>query len=339
MKAKRLEFLDIAKGLLILMVIIGHFKVMAIMCFSLNVPEINDFSAINDFWISFFMPAFFVITGYCSSFDRDFKTFLYKSFRTILLPAIIFSTITQFFVYCAGGASLIWNIKTVLKSVFINGAEEYWFCNALFMARLMCWVGNRFRNIYNPLLIFLILGCLGIYLYDSSCVYNYWNFQHSLVCVLFMWIGHLIRKKGNPLFITKGWIFMVSYLVLFFSSFVLDVNIPAIHNKMTVNFLDYPYLLILALTGTLGIIFISSQIEKWGGIGKIIAYMGKNSLILYLSHFLFYRLYIYVFYPMLVKHNVEAIVTTFFVFVITVLSCCALAWIMNYKLLKWIIGK
>ena len=54
MKAKRLEFLDIAKGLLILMVIIGHFKVMAIMCFSLNVPEINDFSAINDFWISFF---------------------------------------------------------------------------------------------------------------------------------------------------------------------------------------------------------------------------------------------------------------------------------------------
>lgn len=51
----------------------------------------------------------------------------------------------------------------------------------------------------------------------------------------------------------------------FFSSFVLDVNIPAIHNKMTVNFLDYPYLLILALTVTLGIIFISSQIEKWGG--------------------------------------------------------------------------
>ena len=68
---------------------------------------------------------------------------------------------------------------------------------------------------------------------------------------------------------------MISYLVLFLSSFVLDVNIPAIHNKMTVNFWDYPYLLALALTGTLGIIFISSQIEKWGG-GKIIAYMGKT---------------------------------------------------------------
>ena len=53
LESKRLEFLDITKGLLILMVIIGHFKVMAIMCFSLNVPEINDFSAINDFWISF----------------------------------------------------------------------------------------------------------------------------------------------------------------------------------------------------------------------------------------------------------------------------------------------
>lgn len=42
---------------------------------------------------------------------------------------------------------------------------------------------------------------------------------------------------------------------------------------------------------------------------------------------------------MLVKHNVEAFVATFFVFIITVLSCCTLAWIMNYKPLKWIIGK
>lgn len=339
LESKRLEFLDITKGFLILMVIIGHFKVMAIMCFSLNISEINNFSTINHFWISYFMPAFFVITGYCSSFDRDFKTFLYKSFRTILLPAIIFSVITQFIVYCAGGASLIWNIKTVLKSVFINGAEEYWFCNALFLARLKCWVGNRFRSIYHPLLIFLILGCLGIYLYNCGCVYNYWNFQHSLVCVLFMWIGHVVRKKRKSIIYKKGWIFMISYLVLFFSSFVLDVNIPAIHNKMTVNFLDYPYLLSLALTGTFGIIFISARIEKWGGIGKLFAYMGKNSLILYLSHFLFYRLYIYVFYTMFVKHNVEAIAATYLVFIITVLSCCILAWIMNYKPLKWIIGK
>lgn len=98
MKAKRLEFLDIAKGLLILMVIIGHFKVMAIMCFSLNVPEINDFSAINDFWISFFMPAFFVITGYCSSlieilkhfYTKVLEQYCYQQFFFLLLPNFLF---------------------------------------------------------------------------------------------------------------------------------------------------------------------------------------------------------------------------------------------------------
>lgn len=339
MKTKRLEFLDIAKGLLILMVIIGHFKVMAVMCYSLDSPVINDFSSINHFWVSFFMPAFFIITGFCSSFEKEFKTFLWKSFRTILFPAILFSAVTQFFVYYMGGAFWLWNLKTILKSVIINGAEEYWFCNALFIARLMCWVANRLKCIYLMLVLFLILGYIGINLYNFKYIYNYWSFQHAFVCVSFMWVGHILQQNGISFFQNNGWRCIVIYLLLYFLSYMFCINIPAIHNKIQVNLFDYPYLLALAFSGSIAIIYISSLIEKWGGIRRILAYMGRCSLVLYLSHFIFYRLYIDLFYTMLNKHNDKAAVATFMVFTFTIISCCIFAEIINLKPFRWIIGK
>ena len=53
MKNKRVTYIDIAKGLAILCVIIGH------------TTQYIDIGIINPFVFSFHMPLFFVLSGWC----------------------------------------------------------------------------------------------------------------------------------------------------------------------------------------------------------------------------------------------------------------------------------
>ena len=87
---KRIPYFDVAKGMLICLVIISHIYLE-----TLTVAKIpNSTFAWMRSWqwihVSFFMPAFFIITGLCSNFEKEFKPFFISNVRTILIPAIVF---------------------------------------------------------------------------------------------------------------------------------------------------------------------------------------------------------------------------------------------------------
>lgn len=66
---KRIEYIDVCKGMLILLVLIHHIPQAgnwACGMDSLVLDYINGYSFIV---CSFFMQAFFVVSGYCSSFS------------------------------------------------------------------------------------------------------------------------------------------------------------------------------------------------------------------------------------------------------------------------------
>ena len=69
---KRIPYFDVAKGVLICLVIISHIYLE-----TLTVAKIpNSTFAWMRSWqwihVSFFMPAFFIITGLCSNFEKEF---------------------------------------------------------------------------------------------------------------------------------------------------------------------------------------------------------------------------------------------------------------------------
>ena len=75
----RIQWIDIAKGIGIILVIIGHVSINA---------------NINDFIYSFHMPLFFIISGFLY---KPKKNFVKNKVRSILIPYFVFSIVS--FIY------------------------------------------------------------------------------------------------------------------------------------------------------------------------------------------------------------------------------------------------
>ena len=82
---KRLDYLDVAKGIGILLVILGH-------C------QLGRIGRAHSLIYSFHMPLFFFISGVCFSNKYTFSTLAVKRFRQIILPTIYFSIISTLLV-------------------------------------------------------------------------------------------------------------------------------------------------------------------------------------------------------------------------------------------------
>lgn len=81
----RLHYVDVAKGILILLLLVSHFGI------SVNRIGMDGacFACIYylcPFFWPFFMEGFFFISGYCSHFDVDALTFLKKQVKGLVVP-------------------------------------------------------------------------------------------------------------------------------------------------------------------------------------------------------------------------------------------------------------
>ena len=74
MKEKRLDWLDVAKGFGILLVIFAH----------------TDNSMFRSLIYTFHVPLFFFLSGYVFSNKYDFKTFLIKKIKAIVVPYFLY---------------------------------------------------------------------------------------------------------------------------------------------------------------------------------------------------------------------------------------------------------
>ena len=86
---KRLDYLDLAKGIGILIVMLGHFPVD-------GEPHISR--QLYDFIFSFHMPLFFIITGIIFGYNRKwekqtFKELFIKKLKTIIYPYFTLSAV------------------------------------------------------------------------------------------------------------------------------------------------------------------------------------------------------------------------------------------------------
>lgn len=289
----------------------------------------------EDLWVAFFMPAFFFITGYCTSFNKPLKEFILTGIKTLLLPALIINTSVVIFDYVRWEADSIWAVKTIIKS-FILSATGEWFIPSIFIARIIVWLLHKSDKIVTRLSMAAILFGVGIVLYNSfPHTPNVWYYKHALLVVIFVLVGNVLKeRKINLVEYRWGWVGYL-YLVVIISLMASGNHVPYIANKIELSYHELPLFFLLVGMGIFSIMKISSMINQNG----ILEYLGRNSLIIYLLHFIFYRIYIYVFAPYFGVNT--ALSVSLFVLIITmnIVSCCICVRLLNTRYFKWILGK
>ena len=137
---KRNIWLDVAKGFVIILMVIGHS----------SIPKL-----LSDFIWSFHMPFFFIASGFVMNFDKyTSKSYFHHSVQTLLVPFISYSLIVLICYYFLDKNPV---------DVIINGWQGYalWFIPVLFISRLLAHAIYLYRFKFNLVLSLLILLFMG----------------------------------------------------------------------------------------------------------------------------------------------------------------------------------
>jgi len=287
---KRIEYLDIARGIGILLVVLGH----------------NDFEVISLFIhqviYSFHIPLFFFLSGYFINASIPFLDFFKKRFNSLLKPYLF----TIFLIYFTSVSFEKMGFNTAitrtLKSLYGSGHYidwvQLWFLPHLFVVSLYAFlfimIVNRFRNRWVTWgILFATLAISSLFLHTfypfSLSVlgkdYELFGLPFSLDLVLlsgfFFIMGSEIRqvtseKTFDNLFLLAGTGIGLVLLNYFFP-YLIDFNIRR-YESLPVNTAE-------AILGILFGLALARQIElRLPRLAGLFKYLGSISLIILLFH-------------------------------------------------------
>ncbi len=170
--------LDIAKGLGIILVVVGH-------C-------INGKTIPGVFVYAFHMPLFFFISGVCFNADRHpaFLPFLQKRVRQLLLPAVLFSLLlTALSSLLMPGAGYRW--ENLLWQGFPGAI---WFLGVLFVTELLYWLLCRLSHGRRTVLMLSAALSLALaFVTSAHGLCNPYSLFATPGALFFYATGHLLR--------------------------------------------------------------------------------------------------------------------------------------------------
>ncbi len=178
---QRLEYIDAARGLAIFAVVYSHICLFCLPGY--------DSSMIVDFLRSYFLNAFFFISGYMAwkpieKFENNVLRLCRKSIVHLLIPTMVVGTFY----------ALIYHIP-ILTFCF-NGAKfGYWFTFALFeifiiyylVSALSAFLKSPIFRVTTIIIISIVFYCLNKYFTLDSSIYNLFCFDS--ICYYFLFFG------------------------------------------------------------------------------------------------------------------------------------------------------
>lgn len=276
----RIAYIDVAKGILILCLLFGH------MIIELNIHGVDD-EVLHGMWKlvpvynSFFMPCFFLITGFCSTFDIPFRTYLWKNIKTLLLPAIVLTLFSSYLTDIVYYRQLSLTHIAELAGWMTTGGP--WFIISLLLAKLLYWPLSR-CNVRIRGIIILFIYCIGLLLNQSDILPNWLWHRHAFTLLPYIFVGDILKTYMTRIQKYTGWV-ALAWLILVPLQVVLHykgVMILPTHDKfMNVTFDNCIVHIINVLLGTGMIFYVSNWISIRCKSG-ILQTFGKGTLLIYL---------------------------------------------------------
>ena len=333
MGKKRLEYIDITKGLLVLFVILGHllaalYKELQSDSFLSAALSVKDF-----LWVPYYMPAFFIITGYCSNFDKPFKQFLIANIKSIKLPAVIFGIIYM-------GGHMInhheFHVSTFTEMVLCSPIHcGYWFLDTMFIIKMLHWGGQKCtNNHYVQFTAGIAFAFLGAYFINTSFLsVDYFSICHSLLLYWTIPFGQIIKKEveiESKVAILSMLGYIVTYMVVTVLAYV-----PSVTSKVTISLSLVPVNMILSICGTITVLALCKYISRH----NILEYCGVNSLIFYCVHLIALSPVLKIGKILSTRISPHGFIPTIIDFSLLIIICVIATHVINKTRLKVILGK
>lgn len=297
---KRIEWVDIYKGIAICLMVIGHVT-----------------GQFNQYIYQFHMAAFFFVSGFTRRTGKSIVRTLWDKAYSLLVPYV-----STFFLFIFTDSILnrfnlrdyfftedmgYIGIANSCRELFLNGNCYAWLLGAGWFVSVLFSV-----EVIHAFLVKLCINNLGIYsifiivLYRMGyiCVDNSWELGFGLfsndlafIGLLFFGTGYVAGQSDffGKLF-AKKWVYFcvlpVVIVILYYFGNVRLINV----NYPTRSF-SAPVLEFLAgINGVLLIYMVAQIFSKVSVVNKIMSYLGRNTLGILFFHFVFFKVaYLFLF--------------------------------------------
>lgn len=273
MEKKRIEYIDMAKGICMTIIVLGHSN------YSINIKGITI--AI--------VPLFFAISGFFFNEKREWKVFLLKKLNTLIIPFIFFYLTAYFIFYILKYFQpnlLVTTANGILDVLnnrqFFNG--PIWFLLDIFWCNIFFYlITNAIKNDIFRIVIVSIIGFVGWYLGQKDYLFPLY-FDVSMTSLPFFAMGYYLKKSKILDFSPFKLFPIIAAIVLYFISYMIENNL---HQRLSLHYnaVEGWSTYLLSFTTVLSLLFLCKAIQ-WV---PFINYIGKNSLIVLCVHHMIYR--------------------------------------------------
>ena len=279
---QRIEFIDLAKGICISLVVYSH-------------VYMGDHPKFMEFQDYFRMPLYFILSGLFFKTYEGFASFAIKKINKLIIPLLcgfVFLSIPMMY-YLQHKAGLqitfpddFWQSERV-RFIF-KGNGTLWFLWALFLQNIIFYtIFLLCRQKTLPIITTCaIMGIITFSLGKHNIFIPLW-LDAALVTLPFFMIGYLLRHYSNILyepFRMKHWTIATVSLLSLVLTYLYDSNLATLSNIILHgdNHFEISCLSMYfgGFCGTLFILMVAKRLTRL----PIISYIGRYSIVVLLTH-------------------------------------------------------
>lgn len=270
----RIDWVDIAKGIGIILVVLGHLSTKG-----------QFFRTII---YSFHMPLFFIISGFLYR-QKDFASSIKRGVKKLILPMLFFmafDTVLTLILNQFGMFDPV-NIKEVVKCFLLIGGtlknSPIWFLLVLFLCNtLQYFISKNDKIAIAVLVITFIISLFSPF--REERIYWYIAF---FSCMFFFEFGYLFSKiknnakfNGNEKYKLNDYCLIVIVLI-----WAVTTYVNGIVDMIFVNYgRSFILLTLSGITGTYILVRFSKFIQKYK-FSSVFKLFGQNSMLVLTTHF------------------------------------------------------
>ena len=285
---QRISYLDVARGLAILLVIFYHVPLYIRICHPGAGDLVQPHIDAGTYILPFFMPVFFVISGFFTDTSKSYGRFLWGDVKNLLLVGLFLQLVNTLIqtIGLRDMGILKWFVCTLFSAHGLDILFSQWFISAIFFARQVYYAIDRLsgyvscgrKGVYWLVeLTALILIAIVCILMEPHAPHNsQWFYCQGGVFAIFIACGALLRAFS----ISKWWLLgggCLYILLMVISRFtgISTLEYGMVNSAFTLA--HWPYYMLLALSGSSLLIALAQLINRFTPL----EFIGRHSLIYY----------------------------------------------------------